>query len=173
MKITVTNNCYSKYKENLCIKYLKKHARRLLSKENLSKIKSFNIIMVKRYTKGRFNASNVYGHMWDDGNAEIMLSPEWIIDKHRAGWHEYGVMHELVHLRDILDGRLISEKPHKGEQMRVWYQTDNDDYLHLYTKTMPEWVSNELYAKDEHAHRSFIDHVSVYYPWERNALTVS
>ena len=60
MKITVTNNCYSKQKENECVKYLEKHARRLLGKENLAKIKSFNIVMVKRYTKGKFNASNIY-----------------------------------------------------------------------------------------------------------------
>ena len=127
LKIKTQNNCFSEYREKLMKKHLRKWAPIILGEKNLKQIKGFDLVMYNN-----FNDRGVgypFYNMWNGSRAVLSIAPNWMYGK-REGTREYGVMHELVHLRDIIEGRLIPEKPKRGEKMRIWWEHD-DGYHYL------------------------------------------
>ena len=163
MKIITQNYVYSKNKEKKCIRAAKKTLGPILGKKNIKKIKTLKIKMLARYRVESFL------EMWDEktGVATLSLSPVWMDG--RNGGYEYGVMHELTHLRDIMNKTMVPEVPEKGEKLRVWYDVEGLGVLTLFNKVMPEWVSQELFSNPMYEYQSFLDHLAIFYPWEVDA----
>ncbi len=170
MKIEIRNNCFSNYKEGLARKAAKSFAKRILGVQNFKQVKKLKIFLISRVGKNTDTFDNSFLSMWDEkkGIANLYLTFNWM---EKGYWITYGVKHELIHLRDIMNGWLYAEKTQGKEKMRVWWLHD-DGYHHVYTKPAPDWLIDKLYEDDDIPYQSFLDVMSIYYPWEYESLTV-
>ena len=171
LKIKFNRHSWSKYKEEQCRKALETHAPTILGEENLKKIKSFKIILMKNWRSNNlFRNPNVFEHCYNPktGEATIILAPNWMYKRSLTS-REYGVCHELVHIKDVIEENIISEKPRRGEKIRVWFRHNPEDKHTLYTETVPERVTSKMFEEDYDA---FYALMSAYYPWECEALQV-
>ena len=170
MNIQVKNHSYSKRKENHAKATFEKFANRILGKDNSKNIKTLQIRLMTNFGKqhNAFREDIPFSHIWDEktGTALLAVAPNWMKNLDRL---QYGIKHEMVHLRDVMNGWIVAEKPKKNEKMRVWYLNDSNEY-ELYTRHAPVWLLDELW--DNAPYDSWLDAIGTYYPWERVALTV-
>jgi len=162
MKISFNRHSYSKYKENQIRRYFKMNVDHVLGKRRQKRIKEVHIRLMKNWRGKVFNEFP-FSHMWDEekGKAVLFLAPNWMEEKHTRA---YGIAHELTHLKDIMDGYLLTEEPENGNKLKVWWCGT------LYEKTADNDLAHKLWGC---SYNSYCDYLSLYYPWEYEACKVN
>ncbi len=167
MNIEIQNYSYSTYKENLAKKAIKKYAKKILGKENFKKVDKFKLVLMNNWGRKKNRFTDIpFSNLWDESTKTITIpiAPNWV----REQRIDYGICHELVHTKDIMNGWLISEKPRGRDRLRIWWLHD-DGYYYLYTKHIPEWIEDIMYS-DSVAGQSYFELLSTCYPWEYEPL---
>lgn len=92
--------------ENACLRAAQIFAPQILGRKNLPKIKELRIIFRKNKI---YNWEHGYGWLFKNGIARIYV-PKLFRSYHRGAWL---VLHELAHLRQIVEKRLIANNINK------------------------------------------------------------
>ena len=162
MEIKFDKHCCSKSIERQVLKLAKKIIPKVLGKRT----KVITTLQIKLQT--RFT-----GHEWDDfnrkfdcGKVHITIFSNWM----NGGpvWKAYGLRHELIHVRDVMDGLLIGLPPKKGRNFRVNWRPTRAHKWTTYSRHIPDWLADRVY--DEREHKIFLEMMTVAYPWERETI---
>lgn len=138
---------------------------KFVGKKNYPKIKKVKINCFYRWTK-TFTRDNDEQkkdfELWDEetGLVTLWLAPYWLDCNQSV---RYGMRHEMVHLKDVMDNNLIilSRKPFKAK----YRETKNKPYK-TYTKVYKKTVLDEKY---EQGWDAYVDYLAQFFPWERQA----
>jgi len=163
MQIAFNKHKYSKYIENHVRKCVEEQAAKVLG----HRTKIITKIQVNLESRFSGNKPNDYNNMFDHGVVLVKLFPNWTT----AGPYirNYGVRHELIHVRDVMDGLLMNLPPKPGKNYRVKYRATTRHKWKFYDRYVPEWLGTQIY--DNCDYEIFYKMLSAVQPWEAEALS--
>ena len=168
MKISFSDSKQNKRLQKEARRILRTDVLKILGKRLSSKIKYLNIVFLYRWTKrtARDNDEIKDFQLWDNQDTvTLFLAPDWL--KGDLSALRYGLRHEIVHLKDVMENNLISisKKPFK-----VKYRKNKNSKYRTFTKLPKNEMLMKTYNESWEAH---IAYITKFFPWEEKAHNIS
>jgi hypothetical protein len=162
MEIVFNKHSYSKYIEQQMLTHVKKLIPEVLGK----RVEIITTMYVKLQCNFQGFHWDDFNKMFDHGKATLTIFPNWM----NEGRHTrlYAIKHELIHLRDVMDGKLEAFPPDPGKKIKIKWKPTINSVGKFYNKIVPDWIVDELY--DNSSRSEFAKSMGIFYPWEEEGF---